>query len=225
MTKLPHENWSVRGIDGPKYKVGPACSVPGCLKFADHAHHIWRRSFLAGDFRWVELWNGVCVQNLTGLCWKHHEAITINEATLEYITAEWEGPPPAIFHWVSVETFGPLSPQPLTLDQFGASQLTIDGDEVPHNKVVAASQTTPEACPACGRRKKLKDELPPGEKRNRASWAVSVPKDERENGADVLDTLELECAKLLEREEHSSHKYFVLAEVMSYFLQSYVPER
>lgn len=220
MTKLPHESWQVKGVDGPKYRVGPGCAVPGCTKFADHAHHLWRRSFLTGDFKWVELWDGRIFQNLTGICHVHHELVTVNEADLRFEEGLDFGP----FTWVSLDTFGPLSPQPLTLEAFSeAMQLTLDGREVPHTHVVGGHDHDAETCPTCGRKKKPKDELPAGEKRNRATWSVSVPRDERENGADVLDTLEMECAKLLGREEHAGRRYFVLAETLAFFLQNFNP--
>jgi hypothetical protein len=44
--------------------------------------------------------------------------------------------------------------------------------------------------------------------------------DARENGAELLDELELELAKKLGREDHSSHKYFVVMEAMTFMLMS-----
>lgn len=217
MTRLPAENWNVQGYDGPKYKVGPKCSVPDCNRWADHGHHIWRRSFLAGDYRWVLLWDETVVQNLTGLCYLHHEQVTGTDARIEYrSTVDRTGS----FAWVSeVEDGGLLDPQPQTLIEFTGAPDTKRREYV--------YDSDDDACPTCGKRKKPKDELPPGPKRPRATWSVSVPKDERENGADVLDALELGCAEKLGREEHASHKYFVLAEVMAHFLQTpdYVGER
>lgn len=214
MTKLPHENWKVDGVDGPKYRVGPGCAVPGCTKFADHAHHIWRRSFLSGDYKWVRLWDGRVLQNIMGICHRHHELVTVNEADLVFND---EG----VFTWVSLDTFGPLSPQPLSLEAFEAKamQLTIDGGEVPHTHVVGEHDHAAEVCPTCGKRKKPKDDLPAGEKRARATWSVSVPKDERENGAEVLDELILACAERLGRADHASYKYFAIVEIAAYFLQ------
>jgi hypothetical protein len=48
------DSWNVRGIVGEKYTVGPRCSHPECERWADHAHHMVRRSQLKGDFNWVD---------------------------------------------------------------------------------------------------------------------------------------------------------------------------
>ena len=61
--------------------------------------------------------------------------------------------------------------------------------------------------------------LPVGERRPRATWSISVPKDERENGADVLDTLLAEAAKILDRDEHKSWRYFTAVEALAAFVQ------
>jgi hypothetical protein len=217
MTKLPHADWNVQGVEGPKYKVGPTCAVATCTHYADHGHHIWRRSFLAGDYQWVELWDGKVVQNLCGLCSECHEKITLNKAWIAYSDDHSDG----IFEYVDgVDAAATvLVPQPKTLASFAtAMQMTIDGKEIPHDDVVRVPEEEP-PCPTCGRKKK-RVELPAGEKRNRASWSVSVPKDAREDGADVLDTLELECAKKLGRDDHASHKYYTLTEVMVDWLMS-----
>lgn len=215
VTKLPHADWNVQGVEGPKYRVGPQCVVADCAHWADHGHHLWRRSFLNGDYRWVELWDGRIVQNIAALCWQHHELITLGKAQIVFDDEE--------FRYVEVNqhdnaqvTDVVLIPQPKSLASFStAMQMTIDGNEIPHDDVVRQPEEEP-PCPTCGKRpRRSKEDLPAGEKRNRKSWPVSVPKDEQENGADVLDVLVLECAKKLGREEHSSYKYYTLAEVMA----------
>lgn len=200
MTRLPVESWSAQGVDGPKYRVGPRCSVPGCANLADHAHHIWRRSFLGGDYAWVEF-EGRVYGNLTGLCFAHHEAVTRGEA---HILLD-EG----VFCWAHRLHVMPLDPQPpldgLPLTAPGA------GAQEPGQPV--------ERCESCGHVKRPRVELPPGERRPKASWVVSVPKDERENGAEVLETLALEAAKILERDDHASWRYYTLAEALALFVQ------
>ena len=62
--------------EGKPYRVGPYCSVPDCGRVAEHAHHIWRRSFTGKAAAWVVLWDGKIVGNLTGLCVKHHDQVT-----------------------------------------------------------------------------------------------------------------------------------------------------
>lgn len=220
MTRLPAENRDVEGLEYdlgyPKYKVGPLCSAPGCSRLADHAHHIWRRSFLAGDYGWVALWNGVIVQNLTGLCWRHHELVTVNKASIELFGAA--------FVWIEAES--PLNgiqldPQPL----FWESQ-SLNGDAVftpvtsdgPKEHVHGPGAV--EKCPTCSRalpRERLskEDEV----KRPREKWSITVPKDERENGADVLDVLTVECQKLFGHAETKKMRYFTLVQALALVVQ------
>lgn len=74
-------------------------------------------------------------------------------------------------------------------------------------------------CPTCGRRKRRKDELPVQEKKQRKTWSISVPKDSQEDGADVLDTLLLECAKLFGRDDDQVWRYFTLTEALALVVQ------
>lgn len=216
MTKLPHPSWEVKGVEGPKYKVGPRCAVATCERWADHAHHIWRRSFLAGDYRWVKMPSGRVLQNIAALCWQCHEKVTVGKSWIEYDDEQ--------FFYVEGDTVDVLKvvlvPQPKELRSYeNALQLTLDGKEVPHNDVVGEKEEP--SCPTCGHKKGRKKKSVDGEslpKRNRAAWSVTVPKDERENGADVLDELILGCAEKLDRADHSSYKYYTLAEVLASFL-------
>ena len=228
MTLLPHPNQSVRGVKlGAKVapiRVGPKCANPDCTRWADHAHHIWRRSFLAGDFAWVELWDGTVIGNLTGLCFACHDDITVNRAriVLESGPGDW------VFHWVDPNGVfrGPLRPQPPrpesapspdTEDLNGAMQLTTDGREVAHTHVVDGEEVV---CPTCKRRKnpaRKKSDLPPGEKRKRARYVVMVPKDSQEDGFEVLETLVASAAEVIGRETQPA--YFTLVEALAFFLQ------
>ena len=206
MTRLPNENWDVTGVEGPAYKVGPKCSVATCNHWADEAHHIWRRSFLSGDYRWVRLWNDTVVQNMTALCWRHHRQVTDNQARIDY----FDDPDRATgeFTFIDIDEHEQvLVPQPKTLREFTNAE--------PDDIVAVVTEDAP--CPTCGHRKRTVTELEPGAKRNRASWTVSVPKDERENGAAVLDELALACAEKLGRADHRSWKYYTLAEVLAAF--------
>jgi hypothetical protein len=72
-------------------------------------------------------------------------------------------------------------------------QTTVDGEEVPHKHVVTA-QGVEKPCPKCKGAGKVveqpKDEsqeqAPP---RPKTTWSVRVPKDERENGYELLENL------------------------------------
>lgn len=200
MTKLPHENWDVKGVTGPNYKVGPVCSAPGCKKFADHAHHIWRRSFLAGDFKWVELWDGRTVPNLVGLCYEHHQDVTENRAMIQFDDT-------GLFMWSQQTTgdlyapVGMLNPQP----QHSIEKM--DDDEEP--------------CPTCGHRTRRR-ELPPGERRPRKTWTVRVPADS-EDGAEVLDELEEQVARSFGIEHYSNirnRRYFTIVQAFVVVMQN-----
>lgn len=202
MTRLPHDNWRVEKADGPKYKVGPNCCVPGCSRYADHAHHLWRRSFTGGPTDWLKLWDGRVVQNLVPLCFEHHDDITVNRAVIRMDDE-------AGFVWGRPSPVGFLDPQPRFLDELA----------VAHPE--PAGQLVEEVCTSCGAPKRRpRVQLPPGERRPRKSWTISVPVDERENGADVLDTLLEECAKLLGRHEHASWRYFTLVETLALVVQN-----
>lgn len=234
MTLLPHDNWQVRGVKlREMVKVGPKCANPDCTHWADHGHHIWRRSFIGGDHAWVELWDGTIVCNMTGLCWRCHHDITENRARIIYDDQDKHGP---TFKWVDEagRTMGPLRPQP-GFRRLGAAgvdspssdpgnpgsaeamQLTVDGGEVTHASVVESEDAA--ACPTCGRahKRKHKEKLPPGAPRKKTRWQISVPQDAEEDGVDVLATLTAEAAGVIGREDQPI--YFTLVEVLAFFLQ------
>jgi hypothetical protein len=84
-----------------------------------------------------------------------------------------------------------------------------------------------EICPKCGRKMpKPKIENPEEPKKLRATWAIAVPLEERENGADVLDEL-LEGArdKLdnvgISYSDSSKAKFHVLAASLGLFVQHF----
>jgi hypothetical protein len=217
MTRLPHENRDVVGLDGSDgpqyvtYKVGPICSVPECSRLADHSHHIWRRSFVIGDKPWVRLWDGTITGNLTGLCWRHHNEVTEGEAIIR-----WTG---TVFVWDSTDKTGwLLSPQPPIFSTLSESDKTPPdflGPDSPHEHVGPGAV---EKCPAC-KRALPRERKPQEGKRPRKAWSVSVPVDERENGADVLDTLLVECAKLFGHDESGAVRYFTLAQALALVVQ------
>ena len=107
MTLLPLENRNIIALHGdkyPDYKVGPICSAPGCSKLADHAHHLWRRSFTAGACSWIKLPDDTVTGNLCGLCWRHHEEVTVNKAQIVWADG---------FYWKELHgSMRQLDPQP-----------------------------------------------------------------------------------------------------------------
>lgn len=219
MTRLPHENWQVDPFAGPRYKVAPECAVTYCRNYADHAHHLWRRSHLGKDAAWVILWNDRVVGNLVPLCFMHHQLITENLAWIEY-DAETH-----LFHWATKDGDNfhrqeALSYQP----PVGGEIATASRSRETTEDDLTADQ---EVCTACGSRRRRRQPASgdagaqPAARRPRASWSISVPSDERERGADVLDEL---CEGVMEafgREHHTSGiaRYFAVVEAFTFVIQ------
>lgn len=220
MTRLPAESWDMVGLEGPDYpgfRTGPTCSVPGCTRFADHAHHLVRRSFLAGDYKWVRMPDGVEIGNLTGLCFAHHNDVTDNKTNITYDNG--------VFYWDDSLIAQPIEPQPPTKqdpEEEPEPEPKLWVDPVLTNKHERAT------CPTCKRPlPKPKIETPVEEKKNRATWGIAVPIDERENGYQVLDEL-LEAAREKLEEAGLTYsadkkaKYHILAITLGLFVQNSV---
>jgi len=215
MTLPAVETWEVKGIIGPTFKVGPYCSNPTCMRLAEHAHHIVRRSQLAGDYHWVEI-NGKILGNLTGLCPGCHDQVTGvvggHKAAIRYM----EDDGVTGFWWCAVGSREPLEyfpielidPQPPTPESLAASP--------------AAEETgESDRCPTCGHLTRLRPATTaaPRAGRKRKSWAIKVPDDEQENGADALDTLLDDLAPLFGFEPTASARYYVVMAALVYAQQ------
>lgn len=213
MTLSPIDSWQVRGVAGPKYKIGPHCSNPKCERLAEHAHHLWRRSLLTGVFDWVELPDGHVVGNLVGLCPRHHDDIT---GRIGGHTAAIRMTPEHIFYWCLLrerknedketielyEFVAPIEPQPPTQEVLVASPATIESEN---------------SCPTCGqpRARRRKPKPAGSRRRTRKTWPVQVPADVEENGAEVLDAFTEDLAPLLgvepdDKGGYASGRYYVL---------------
>jgi hypothetical protein len=215
MTLAPSETWNVRGVDGPQYKVAAHCANPGCTHFTDHAHHIWRRSQLGGDYRWVVV-EGKLLANLTGLCAGCHGDVTGeiggHRAAIRYDLEN------DVFNWCRVVTLingkhefhevGPLDPQPPDPDSLAERASGKDHDPV--------------TCPFCGQTRRRPSGVRDGSAggRRRKSWPVSVPADEQEQGADTLDALVDDLAPLLGLTAGPSARYYVLVPALFYAQQN-----
>ena len=118
MTRLPSENRKVKGVEGPLYNVNTVCAQPFCQEKATEIHHLWRRSFLVGDYAWVEFEDGTKLPNLCGLCSEHHREVTENKA--EVLWSEGEGD----YKWFAPGVYTILDPSPLDgaygKDEWGA---------------------------------------------------------------------------------------------------------
>jgi len=205
LTLMPFdERHKVSGAVGPTYTIRGICCAPDCMETSVDRHHLCRRSALGGPFDWIE-YEGVLIQNVVGLCRAHHQLITDNKARIWWT-------PFAYFAWVS-EGKKPvkINPHPV-----------IDDGSHSHEELNKA-EVLPDVCPGCGRVTRPKS-AKREEKRQRASWSIHVPKDERENGADVLDTLLEEARVMMAKAglpygDEANARYFILSAVLALFVQ------
>lgn len=216
MTLIPFaEHHEVKVGNGEPYKVGARCSAPGCGHFTDDAHHIVRRSFTAtGEYEWWIEYKGVQIGNLTGLCHACHLLITENKAALTWDESD------KLFIWVdrvAGEMIAPIDPQPPTTVSFVSN--ADPGDE---NDSKVEEFVGPGAVGKCGECKrplpKPKDEKVE-DARPRRTWSITVPVDNRENGAEVLDTLLDQCRDLFGHDESKTVRYFSLVQALALVVQ------
>jgi hypothetical protein len=219
MTRLPTESRAVKGMDGPEYPLGLACAKLGCFEPSREAHHLWRRSELIGAHWWAYIEDDdVIVGNVIGLCRNHHHAVTVNAAWITWKEGQ--------FTWSDMLTTDePLQFQPpvrLVEDSLPKSpekngeKLVIAGGEI------ASVPSYDGTCPTCLRPlPHPKSEHEP--KRVRRTWSITVPVDERENGAEALTTLLEEGRKEMARAglpygAEETANYFVLASMLGLFV-------
>jgi len=208
------DSWNVRGLAGPAYKVGPRCSNPGCGKFAEHAHHIVRRSQLVKDYDWIAI-DGFVIANKTGLCPGCHDDIT-GVVGGHKAAIRWEADDEK-FWWCLLGPendpvgryllVAPIQPQPPTPDSLATDD-------------PRASDTGPESCPFCGQETRRRPALTPRVgRRQRKRWTVLVPDEELENGADVLDSLIENLAPLIPNADASATgRYYVIVAALAHAL-------
>lgn len=75
-----------------------------------------------------------------------------------------------------------------------------------------------EKCPTCER--SLPKPRMTDEPRERKSWTIAVPVDERENGAEVLDTLLTECRTLFGHDTNPKVRYYTVAQALALVVQN-----
>ena len=75
-----------------------------------------------------------------------------------------------------------------------------------------------ERCPTCERA--LPKPHTDAETRVRRGWTIAVPVDERENGADVLDSLLDECRKLFGHDTNRKVRYYTVAQALALVVQN-----
>lgn len=213
MTLAPLVDPSVRGVEGKPFVVTDRCVQPECMEAAQERHHLWPRSFLAGQpVEWVTV-QGSVIPNVVGLCHHHHLQVTGSRGHLAHIRwneslkiLEWwenEGDYVEPDRWVSR---GPLK-----------SQGILPATPVP-------PRARAELCPSCGKPKsKPRSELPPGEKRKVKTWALVAP-DDGEVGTEVLDVYIEDLAALMGFHDMSARllRYHVLVPVLEWVSQNRV---
>lgn len=205
MTLSPFESRNVEGMAGdayPAFTVGPVCCHPTCSKYADAAHHLVRRSQLAGAFDWVRLEDGTIIGNKVPLCHMHHLEITDNQSRIRWIDGT--------FVWI--DNIGVLVGEILQPPIHGKPT------RVTSHSTIAGPASTP-TCSECGRTLPHPKHEKREPTRRRKTWTVTVPDDTEEDGALVLDTLTAEVAKLFGHEDKASLRYFSLCMALALILE------
>ena len=212
MTLPPVDGDLMFEATGPSYTVGPRCANPNCSNWADHAHHLWRRSKTGNKpVDWIEITDYGVVGNKVGLCWRCHRDVTGSVGG--YRAAIRLDRLNRVFQWcLVVEQHGVitdypfaglLDPQPPTPDSVALERAT--------------GQPESEACPTCGHIERARPSVPSSQRRARKSWIVLVPDDEQEHGAEVLDSLVEQLAPLIPNADASrTGRYYVLVPVLAY---------
>jgi hypothetical protein len=210
MTLIPSEAWNVAGVEGDKYTVGPFCDAPGCKRPVDHKHHLWRRSFLGGDFWWVRVPladnKTTVIRNVIGLCYRHHEDVTGGP-----------GGHKAWIRWVE-EDQKLLWLEPGADDQWELiDQIVLAAP----SEGAAPRAKIPKRCPACGKLQYVEHEHAPAPRRPRKSWVVQVPSD-NEDGAAILDELIEIIAEAIGTDEYKSQlrRYHTLIPALVWVVQN-----
>lgn len=206
MTLLPNDEWHEVEIlrELGTYKANEICSVPGCSSPAEHGHHIWRRSFTGAPTHWVRIGEHD-VGNVTGLCAMHHDWVTGGIGG-HRAWIRWDGQ----YEWwergylaageEKWDFVGLLDPQPPM------------GKPAPPN----GHDHDAEICPACGHRKERKKKEPagePGVKRPKTKIVFTVPKDNLENGEEVVRTL-MDAWKKVVNRDHEHSDYYALVDLL-----------
>lgn len=214
MTRLPLEVRNVVGVEGPEYPLNAICAKPGCLSPSEQGgHHLWRRSELIGAWWWVYIPDDdVRVGNVVGLCQLHHHAVTVNSAWIKWENGQYE--------WSDmIEASQPLTFQPPVRLESNEESLPNGPEKNGEDPV----HTFDGSCPTC-HRPLPHTKAPPEAKRPRRTWSITVPVDERENGAEALTTLLEEGRKEMAKAglpygADDSANYFVLATMLGLFVQ------
>ena len=215
----PIENRRVRAVLSDRYPLNKVCAHPTCKAAALDAHHTFPRSQIAGDSWFVEIAEDedptgldpgipsdgqraryAVIPHVTGLCREHHEQVERHDAWIKLEEGVWnwyvEGPVPEA-----------------ELDRWEAETGECSGAyPVPHWDLVGPLNPQPGSVEGKPKRERHKGIAP----RKRVVFSFKVPKDEAENGHEILTSL-IEAAKEdLGRSDQPT--YYTLVEVLHFFL-------
>ncbi len=210
MTALkPLENRRVTGVASERYPLNKKCAHPECDQDAVDPHHAFPRSAIGNDSWFVSiLEDGMCegdryngtaepLPHVTGLCRAHHEDVEQHRA--------WIKLEDGVFLWYDRQTV----PGDPTDDALRTR-------DVWH----CISALNPQPGSVEGKPKRKKRTKQPA--RKKAVYSIRVPKDEGEDGYEVLSTLvEANRERLVELMGWTDTvaDYFVLCAVLSEGLQ------
>lgn len=207
MTLSPTDSRNVVGLAGdayPSFKVGPVCCAPDCSRFAEHPHHLWRRSQLGGPFDWVKLEDGTILGNKVGLCFQCHRRVTDNEVRIIWLHDK--------FWWAEYGTL-------LVGDRAITPQPPIHGKpNVTRHSAPDGPASVP-TCTECGRALPHKHDGPKEPKRRRKTWTITVP-DDAEDGAVILDVFLEELRKVFGHGEEKNLRYLTTVQAFALVLEN-----
>jgi len=145
---------------------------------------------MGGAFNWVRLPDGNVSGNKMGICASHHQLVTENKAIVEYTDGEY-------FWTDAYRPKAPLTQQPPLVLKKEMEELPGNGHVTVEPDHIVTEEHHREICPTCARplpKPKLDTDNETEKPRERKTWAISVPADKWEDGADILDVL-LEAAR------------------------------
>jgi hypothetical protein len=172
---FPCEGRLVRSVASERYPSNKVCSHPECAHDADDQHHIFARSQIAGDSYFVEITDPAdgtvaVIPHVTGLCRAHHGDVEEHRA---WIRLE-EG----VFNWYD------RGPSFAVTENWAG--IMVEHEVGGHNwHLVGPLNPQPGSVEHKPKRKKRAQQPA----RKKAVYSIRVPKDEAEDGYEVLDSL------------------------------------
>lgn len=233
MSRLPHENRDVRGVEGPEYEPEHVCAHPFCdVRGRENLekHELWPRSFLRGQpITHVQLWDGTIVGNQVYLCNAfqkgHHQEITENRSEIAWGDGvvfvlgapEYDS---ERFFWKffdeheQMHYFKALEPQPpLCGSEKPSNAKHTHYGEIPRGSAPRPAEATTEPCTRCkgtGVNPQVEKKKEPA--KQRATKSIRVPKEKLEDGADVLEQLIEAAEKVMRPGEEARPPYFTICD-------------